>query len=75
MSLRFKIDNSTIEVHLCRNCKYFTPNGRIKKDFYESQHLFPQIPTLLGDCTCPTEPPCTRLKNETNGCDYWIEKE
>ena len=70
----FKIGNELIDCKLCRDCKYFIPNGRFKSDRYEAK-FFPQSKTLLGDCTHPIEPPYTRLKNETNGCDNWTKKE
>lgn len=54
---------------LCGNCAYFVPNGGVTSDGAIYQR--PWLSRKLGECKCPIEPPCGRLKNESNGCDYW----
>jgi len=61
-----------MEIKLCRDCRFFKPNGGVVSDALF--HLYPGGASKLGNCDCPTEPPCGRLKNELNGCDNHISK-
>ena len=62
-----------MEIKLCRDCWFFKPNGGVVSDALF--RLYPGGASKLGNCDCPTEPPCGRLKNELNGCDNHIPLE
>lgn len=57
---------------LCRDCKYFHLNGGVTSD----GAIYPLLieSRKLGECSCPIEPPYSRLKNEHNGCNNWCER-
>lgn len=50
------------KITLCRDCKFFEPNGEIRKEQIITTHT-----VRLGYCTHPSAP-FGRLKNEFNGC-------
>lgn len=57
---------------LCGSCEHFKPNGGVTSDSAVYSGLI--LPVKLGNCDCPIEPKYSRLKNEHNGCDNWVEK-
>ena len=55
---------------LCRDCEFFKPDGNYKTLLPGEEYLISSIlPTRMGTCQCPIEPPYGRYKNEHNTCD------